>query len=56
MSLSPSEFNPSTKWKSLKRMYLQAGFVTAGNPKAIVFFTAVFPQFIDPNAGYLFQS
>ena len=56
MALSPSEFNPSTQWKSLKRMYLQAAIVTAGNPKAIVFFTAVFPQFIDPNAGYLFQS
>ena len=54
-SLSPSEFNDSTKWKSLRRMYLQAAFVTAGNPKAIVFFTAVFPQFIDPNAAYLFQ-
>ena len=36
-------------------MYLQAAFVTAGNPKAIVFFTAVFPQFIDPNAAYLSQ-
>jgi len=54
-SLSPSEFNDSTKWKPLRRMYLQAAFVTAGNPKAIVFFTAVFPQFIDPNAAYLFQ-
>ena len=36
-------------------MYLQSAFVTAGNPKAIVFFTAVFPQFIDPNAAYLSQ-
>lgn len=56
MSLSPSEFNHSTKCNSLRRMYLQAAFVTAGNPKAIVFFTAIFPQFIDPNAAYLFQS
>ena len=36
-------------------MYLQAVFVTAGNPKAIVFFTAIFPQFIDPDF-YLIQS
>lgn len=39
----------------LQKMYLQAAFVTAGNPKAIVFFTAVFPQFIDPNAAYIPQ-
>lgn len=33
---------------SLAKMYVQAAMVAAGNPKAIVFFTAVFPQFIDP--------
>ncbi len=36
-------------------MYLQAAFVTAGNPKAIVFFTAIFPQFIDPTAAFIPQ-
>lgn len=41
---------------SLRKMFLQAAFVTAGNPKAIIFFTAVFPQFIDPQAPYLFQT
>jgi homoserine/homoserine lactone efflux protein len=55
MSLAPNEVNQSAKWSSLRRMYLQAAFVTAGNPKAIVFFTAVFPQFIDPEAAYLSQ-
>ena len=35
------------KPKPLFKMYLQAVYVTAGNPKAIVFFTAVFPQFIN---------
>lgn len=55
-SLSPSELSYSNKRNSLKRMYLQAAFVTAGNPKAIVFFTAVFPQFIDPHTAYLSQS
>ncbi len=39
----------------LRKMYMQAAFVTAGNPKAIVFFTAIFPQFIDPNAAYIPQ-
>ncbi len=55
MSLSPSELNHTNKWNSTKRMYLQAAFVTAGNPKAIVFFTAVFPQFFNSNAAYLTQ-
>jgi homoserine/homoserine lactone efflux protein len=55
MSLSPNESNHTNQWNSLRRMYLQSAFVTAGNPKAIVFFTAVFPQFIDPNAAYLSQ-
>ncbi len=39
----------------LRKMYLQAAFVTAGNPKAIVFFTAIFPQFINPNVAYIPQ-
>ena len=39
----------------LRKMYRQAAFVTAGNPKAIVFFTAVFPQFIDQEAAYIPQ-
>ncbi len=40
---------------SLRKLYLQAVFVTAGNPKAIIFFTAVFPQLITPNTSYLSQ-
>jgi threonine/homoserine/homoserine lactone efflux protein len=39
----------------LRKMFFQAAIVTAGNPKAIVFFTAVFPQFIDPDAAYVPQ-
>lgn len=56
MSLLKDDFKQASKLKSLRKMYLQAVLVTAGNPKAIVFFTAIFPQFIDPNKGYLFQS
>jgi homoserine/homoserine lactone efflux protein len=39
----------------LRKMFLQGVFVTAGNPKAIVFFAAVFPQFIDPKSAYIPQ-
>lgn len=55
-AIMPSAPDGYKKWNSLKKMYLQAALVTAGNPKAIVFFTAVFPQFIDPNAAYMTQS
>jgi len=55
-SLSEGYRNHTSNFKSLRKMYFQAAIVTAGNPKAILFFTAIFPQFIDPNAGYLFQS
>jgi len=37
----------SPKDVSLSKMYLQSFFVTAGNPKAIIFFGAVFPQFLN---------
>lgn len=39
----------------LRKLFFQAAVVTAGNPKAIVFFTAVFPQFIHPESGFLIQ-
>lgn len=56
LSLSPDGAAPDISGRSLKSLFLQGSFVTAGNPKAIVFFTAVFPQFINPNAAYLLQS
>ncbi len=55
MSIVPQNTKQFQKEVSLHKMYLQAAFVTAGNPKAIVFFTAIFPQFINPNATYLPQ-
>jgi len=45
-----SEAAPVPKHK----LFLSGFFVAAGNPKAIVFFTAFFPQFIDPSQP-LFQ-
>jgi threonine/homoserine/homoserine lactone efflux protein len=44
-----------TRNAPVRKLFLQAAMVTAGNPKAIVFFTAVFPQFIDPRHTYLVQ-
>ena len=54
-SLDPNSQNGTPKQKSLVKMYIQAVCVTAGNPKAIVFFTAVFPQFINLNSSCLPQ-
>ena len=55
-SLTPGNINSPAKQSSLRKMFIQAAMVTAGNPKAIVFFTAVFPQFINVNADFLSQS
>ena len=55
ISVSEKSSSHPPAMASLRKMYLQAAFVTAGNPKAIIFFTAVFPQFIDPNAAYIPQ-
>jgi len=55
MVVSEKPSNHLSSKAPLRKMYIQAAFVTAGNPKAIVFFTAVFPQFIDPNAAYIPQ-
>ncbi len=41
--------------KSLLSDYLSGFMVGASNPKAIVFFTALFPQFIDPAVSMLSQ-
>jgi threonine/homoserine/homoserine lactone efflux protein len=55
MKLTQGGDQPVAGNGSLKKMFLQAAVVTAGNPKAIVFFTAVFPQFIDLRTTYLIQ-
>ncbi len=55
MSISEQQSTDSFAEVPLRKMYMQAALVTAGNPKAIVFFTAVFPQFIDPDSAYIPQ-
>ncbi len=56
MAPSSDDAGLSARSHSAGKMFLQAAIVTAGNPKALVFFTAIFPQFIDPNSAYLSQS
>lgn len=55
MSMKPNNHNRNHNAASPGKMYVQAAIVTAGNPKAIVFFAAVFPQFINPDMAYLPQ-
>lgn len=55
MAIKPNNQDQAPNDISLAKMYIQAAFVTAGNPKAIVFFTAIFPQFINPDATYIPQ-
>lgn len=40
---------------SLKTLWGQGFLTSAANPKAVVFFAALFPQFIDPDAAFLPQ-
>jgi threonine/homoserine/homoserine lactone efflux protein len=54
-SVSQGSPGVSSAAPSPGKMFLEGALVTAGNPKAIVFFTAVFPQFIDPDVAYLPQ-
>jgi len=60
LSSSSTQLNKSNKLEnkevSLFSMFVQSAFVTASNPKAIIFFSAVFPQFINPEIDYIYQS
>ena len=46
---------PSTTAPAALRLYREAFLVATTNPKAILFFTALFPQFIDAQAPLLTQ-
>lgn len=50
--IDQSRTEQNTAWYS---HYLSGFIVGASNPKAIVFFTALFPQFIDPNISMFTQ-
>ena len=44
------------KTSSSKKLFIQSMLVTAANPKAILFFTAIFPQFVDIESTLLIHS
>ncbi|WP_117234669.1 LysE family translocator [Vibrio maerlii] len=49
--------SPQSKWSwtHARSNYISGFIVGASNPKAILFFTALFPQFIDPSHSLLSQ-
>lgn len=50
-----SNKNACSLKSSIKKLYLQGFFTSAANPKAVIFFAALFPQFIDTTAPLLNQ-
>ena len=48
----PAAGEPSAKGISAGRLYAQGLMVGGSNPKALLFFTAFFPQFLDPAAAW----
>ena len=46
------EFKKDGKDKSFLKLYSEGFFMSASNPKAIVFFAALFPLFIDQNLAF----
>ncbi len=49
------EFNKKNQKKSFFKLYSEGFFMSASNPKAIVFFAALFPLFIDQNLAFVPQ-
>lgn len=52
---NPSGPGPADTNATWKKRFMQAFLVAVGNPKAVIFFTALFPQFIDASGAHLFQ-
>ncbi|MFH1806938.1 MAG: LysE family translocator [Pseudomonadota bacterium] len=51
----PQNMARMTEKPRLIRLYLRGFMVSASNPKAIAFFTALFPMFLDPDAPLMAQ-
>ena len=51
-TLLPSEFDQNADSLTSRASYLRGFWVGASNPKALLFFTAFFPQFLNPNAAF----
>jgi len=54
-NLSISDAQSSANVKPLRKLYAKGVIVSASNPKAIVFFGALFPLFLDPKAELIPQ-
>ena len=52
---SQSNTDNNQSFKSINALYLQGFITSASNPKAIIFFAALFPQFVSPHAPSLQQ-
>ncbi len=51
-SFKPRQAEANAPRTSLKALYLQGFITSATNPKAVVFFAALFPQFISENVAF----
>ena len=51
----PGDFKGSNSKKSFLKLYAEGFLMSASNPKAIVFFAALFPLFIDQNLAFIPQ-
>lgn len=54
-SKSISVAQSTTTQRSVKSLYWQGFITSAVNPKAVIFFAALFPQFINPTEPLMFQ-
>lgn len=54
-SYEQKKIENKTEKKDLLPIYKEGFFIGISNPKAIAFFTALFPQFIDPSRDYFLQ-
>ena len=54
-TLLASEFDQNADTLTSRASFLRGFWVGASNPKALLFFTAFFPQFLNPNAAFMPQ-
>ena len=54
-SFSVTKSSGEVKHASLKQLWIRGFITSAANPKAVVFFAALFPQFINPDLALLPQ-
>jgi homoserine/homoserine lactone efflux protein len=55
MLFGPSHATPDASPQAVRRAFARGVLVQGANPKALVFFVALLPQFIEPEASVVFQ-